>query len=481
MEEAEVRKKAAESENKKMFRSRFDIFVLNALEDKDGASYGYDVINYIQNRTKGHYKIKTFSTIYNTLKRLEEQNFVVSGAGDGETNGAARVYYTLTPEGRKYLEDNKQEYKYLRTLLDNLLTDEDFDLDNEEAPYKAGDLKPFTKRNRQDGHAYSSDDNSGDIEDINENEVAASSSYAANNYDVDDSPAPAIIPELSQTQSTITVTSSVPVTMTINDSKNNAASQNSSSAVKKRSNSSDYKAVFEKITAPVVNSSSKKSSKPKQSTVSKSKSATTNTSSQDVKPIKNSATAKTSTSGKADSNVKFSSSDIKVEENNIEKFRNSLRSEGFVLNTYRNGKETASVKYLYVNRLMRDSVVLSALYMIVTLLVLYFLKNIFGFTLTALLVCGSLALAGALIASLIWFRNPDKRRRDTVNLKAINAATIGFFTVFFMIDLIVSLLVPGSKGLTSPEIYSPVIIASTSVFLGLVFTLLYKSDNYFQK
>ena len=168
MEEAEVRKKAAESENKKMFRSRFDIFVLNALEDKDGASYGYDVINYIQNRTKGHYKIKTFSTIYNTLKRLEEQNFVVSGAGDGETNGAARVYYTLTPEGRKYLEDNKQEYKYLRTLLDNLLTDEDFDLDNEEAPYKAGDLKPFTKRNRQDGHAYSSDDNSGDIEDINE-------------------------------------------------------------------------------------------------------------------------------------------------------------------------------------------------------------------------------------------------------------------------------------------------------------------------
>ena len=145
-------------ENKKMFRARFDIFVLNALADKNGASYGYDVINYIQTKTKGHYKIKTFSTIYNTLKRLEEQGFVVSGKGDGETNGAARVYYTLTDEGKEYLEENKQEYKYLRTLLDNLLTDEDFDLDNEEIPYNASTLKPLTKRtSRSDTYVCDAD------------------------------------------------------------------------------------------------------------------------------------------------------------------------------------------------------------------------------------------------------------------------------------------------------------------------------------
>ena len=62
--------KVTETENTKMFRSRFDIFVLNALNDKECEGYGYDVVNYIQTKTKGHYKIKTFSTIYNTLKSL---------------------------------------------------------------------------------------------------------------------------------------------------------------------------------------------------------------------------------------------------------------------------------------------------------------------------------------------------------------------------------------------------------------------------
>jgi DNA-binding PadR family transcriptional regulator len=57
--------------------------------------------------------------------------------GGNESNGATRVYYTLTDEGRAYLEEDKLEYKYLRTLLDNLLTDEDFDLDKEQVPFQA--------------------------------------------------------------------------------------------------------------------------------------------------------------------------------------------------------------------------------------------------------------------------------------------------------------------------------------------------------
>lgn len=470
MEEIESRKKTAESENKKMFRSRFDIFVLNALDDKDGASYGYDVINYIQNKTKGHYKIKTYSTIYNTLKRLEEQNFVVSGAGDGETNGAARVYYTLTPEGKKYLEDNKEEYKYLRTLLDNLLTDEDFDLENEEAPYYAGDLKPLTKRNRHESQ--------GSID--NSDEEVAAVGYVAENDKQSDN-------ELSQTETVMKTDSAQ--TSVISSSVADSLVADSVSGVNKndlggftpsrsKKSNTDYKAVFEKITAPVINGEGGKQTK-------NNKPAVTAKEKFSVQPSpktnpKNSVKIALKEQSVETKSIK---SDAKtIEESNIDKFRNSLRSEGFALNSYRAGKESVgNVKYVYVNRLLRDVVALSALYMIITLLLLYFLRSIFGFSLTALIVCGSLALASALVVALVWFRNPDKRRKDKVNLKAINAGAIGFFTLFFMLDLIVALLVPGGKGLNSAEIYSPVIIASTSVFMGLIFTVLYKSDNYFQK
>lgn len=460
MDELDNKKKLADSENKKMFRSRFDLFVLNALEDnKDGASYGYDVINYIQNKTKGHYKIKTFSTIYNTLKRLEEQNYVVSGKGDGETNGATRVYYTLTPEGRNYLEENKQEYKYMRTLLDNLLTDEDFDLDNEEAPFRATDLKPFTKRNRTDTGVVS--DNGNGFDNIDDESVPS--------YPTDEDVSPAVqdvapIP----TETVLTVAP-------LSDKKPSENNPQPFVPPKKKPVSNEYKLIFEKLTAPVINSAPKKASASRTTARPKNKPA--------VRPsvAESNRTEKKATKENANAEVAATVA-VNVEENNIEKFRNSLRSEGYALNTYRGTKSVvSSVKYVYVNKLMRDVVALSALYMIITLLVLYLLRSTFEFTLTAMLVCGSLALACALIVALIWFRNPEKRRKDTVNLKVINAICIGFFTVFFMVDLIVSLLIPNGKGLNSPSVYSPVIVASTSVFFGIIFSILYKSENYFQK
>ncbi len=465
MDEIENKKKLADSENKKMFRSRFDVFVLNALEDnKDGASYGYDVINYIQNKTKGHYKIKTFSTIYNTLKRLEEQNYVVSGKGDGETNGATRVYYTLTPEGKQYLDDNKQEYKYLRTLLDNLLTDEDFDLDNEEAPFRATDLKPFTKRNRGDGGI--ANDDASETDDSNEKvEVAATTTYAPDEDNVDVVSSEHVVP-------TETVISMTPIsTEKVAEVKSQPVPP-----TRKKPISNEYKVIFEKLTSPVINAAPKRSTATK--TVSKPKSKPATSKSSVSAP---SQTDKKQSNNSVDPKIAASAT-LNVEENNIEKFRNSLRSEGYALNTYRGTKSVVStVKYVYINKLMRDVVALSALYMIITLLVLYLLRSTFEFTLTAMLVCGSLALACALVVSLIWFRNPEKRRKDNVNLKVINAICIAFFTVFFMVDLIVALLIPNGKGLNSPSIYAPVIVASTSVFLGIMFTVLYKSENYFQK
>ena len=120
-----------ETVNTDMLRGRVDIFVLKALSENDG--YGYDILNYIHSRTEGHYEMKQ-SSIYSVLKRLEKQGYVYSYNGD-ETNGAKRRYYSLTEAGRKMLDDEEKEWAYTRTLLDNLVSDRNFDLKTDTPPF----------------------------------------------------------------------------------------------------------------------------------------------------------------------------------------------------------------------------------------------------------------------------------------------------------------------------------------------------------
>ncbi len=132
------------SVNTELLRGRVDTFILNSLSEKDG--YGYDILSYIHSKTKGHYKMKQ-SSIYSVLKRLENQGLIVSYQGE-ESKGGPRRYYSLTDQGRKHLEYEQKQWKYTRTLLNNLVTEEDFDLENDTPPFKPSDLRPLTKRTK---------------------------------------------------------------------------------------------------------------------------------------------------------------------------------------------------------------------------------------------------------------------------------------------------------------------------------------------
>nr|MCR4660624.1 PadR family transcriptional regulator [Clostridia bacterium] len=135
-----------DEETLKLFRSRYDLFILCAIRNY-GQSYGYDIINYLQTKTKGHLKVKTPSTIYNALKRLETQGLITSHKGGEETNGAVRIYYTVTDEGNNYIDGQTEIYKYIRTMLDNLISDNDYDLTLDvPEPVSSNNLKPLTKR-----------------------------------------------------------------------------------------------------------------------------------------------------------------------------------------------------------------------------------------------------------------------------------------------------------------------------------------------
>ncbi len=468
------RKKVAETENTKMFRSRFDIFVLNALADESCEGYGYDVVNYIQNKTKGHYKIKTFSTVYNTLKRLEEQNLVISHKGGGESNGASRVYYSLTEEGRQYLERDKVEYKYLRTLLDNLLTDEDFDLDKEEIPYSASTLKPLTKRGNKATEStqvvnYTQTDvNVEDPQDVEE--IVVESSSVVNDCD--------------------TNLSTISQTLPNNQSAENVITRSTLIKNPREENNNAYKLVMEKITKPVFDTqkATRREQKVKNVSIQSPVVARKETTQQQAVTQSNRDAMLAAKVTTKDTNVPPKTT--ANQRTKLEEYNSVLRNEGYTLRTYNSSSVTAnnsgntplvSTKYVFINKILRDSMVLSALFCIITLLVLYLTRTVFEFPTSALIAIGAVAVAIALVGVIIWFQKPDKRKKDNVNVKALNAITIAIFLVVVMLDLIISLLIPNGYSLNSPKVYAPAIVATTIPFFGLVFTLLYKSGNYFKK
>ncbi len=87
----------------------------------NGDKYGYEIAKEIKERTENQYEIKQ-PTLYAYLKRLEAQEYIFSYWG-AESNGGRRRYYKLTEGGRKNCEKFMAEWKYHRSVLDNLVDD----------------------------------------------------------------------------------------------------------------------------------------------------------------------------------------------------------------------------------------------------------------------------------------------------------------------------------------------------------------------
>jgi len=132
------------SEYSEFFRNNVTAIILRSIYDED--RYGYEILQEIDKKTAGKYKIKQ-ATLYSCLKRLEQKGLVSSYFGE-ESKGGIRRYFHLTDEGRDFVEKSRQEYEFSRTLLNNLLSDRDFDLEEEDAPFEINDVRPATKRSR---------------------------------------------------------------------------------------------------------------------------------------------------------------------------------------------------------------------------------------------------------------------------------------------------------------------------------------------
>jgi len=115
----------AKTINSDLIRGNINTIILKALYDGD--RYGYDIIKEIELKSHGQYILKQ-PTLYSCLKRLENQGFIEAYWGEQTSNGGRRKYYRLTEAGKEIFKQSQDEYEYSRTVIDKLISDNQYDL-----------------------------------------------------------------------------------------------------------------------------------------------------------------------------------------------------------------------------------------------------------------------------------------------------------------------------------------------------------------
>jgi DNA-binding PadR family transcriptional regulator len=84
----------------------------------EGDSYGYAIIQRVKDLSGG--KIEwTDGMLYPVLHWLEDQDLVRSRWGESET-GRKRKYYSLKSEGQEVLQQQKEQWKLVNSVLNQL-------------------------------------------------------------------------------------------------------------------------------------------------------------------------------------------------------------------------------------------------------------------------------------------------------------------------------------------------------------------------
>lgn len=100
-----------------LLRGHTDTIILKLL--MGGDKYGYEISKLIHSNSSGEYELKE-STMFSSLKRLENDGCVTSYWGD-ESQGGRRKYYRITERGKRIYFENKKNWEAAKRILDQLL------------------------------------------------------------------------------------------------------------------------------------------------------------------------------------------------------------------------------------------------------------------------------------------------------------------------------------------------------------------------
>lgn len=92
------------------------MLLLKLLSEKD--MYGYEMIETLRERSQNVFEMKA-GTLYPLLHSLEEKGLLT--VYEQEVYGKVRKYYSITREGRKLLEQKREEWKQYSQAVMNVL------------------------------------------------------------------------------------------------------------------------------------------------------------------------------------------------------------------------------------------------------------------------------------------------------------------------------------------------------------------------
>ncbi|MCQ2543307.1 MAG: PadR family transcriptional regulator [Lachnospiraceae bacterium] len=102
--------------DKTLISGSMGTMLLKLLSEKD--MYGYEMIETLRVRSENIFELKA-GTLYPLLHTLESKNYLKSY--ELESLGKVRKYYSITKEGKKYLDSKLNEWDVYSKAVDSVL------------------------------------------------------------------------------------------------------------------------------------------------------------------------------------------------------------------------------------------------------------------------------------------------------------------------------------------------------------------------
>lgn len=102
--------------SKELLKGSTNMLMLSLLETQD--MYGYQMIKELSKKTKNVFEFQE-GTLYPILHGLEAKGYIISYWNT--VSGKKRKYYSITKNGKKFLDENKKEWRIFSNGINQVI------------------------------------------------------------------------------------------------------------------------------------------------------------------------------------------------------------------------------------------------------------------------------------------------------------------------------------------------------------------------
>ncbi len=523
--------------NTELIRGHVDTIILNSLFERD--RYGYEILDIISDLSEGRYEIKQ-PTLYSCLKRLEKQGFISSYFGE-ESNGGRRRYYKLTAKGKETLEQDQREWEFSRTIINKLLSDKEIDLRTVEAPFDPNELRPLTRRVKAhdpkeetatdvpppapivkyvyirvpesapipEGATVGTAPQGAEmVEGASVEPVSVTQQDAMRAlYDLEPQTPTTTQTEAQLNEAKITTQEDVNVNLEqvpvqaenvsvqpLNDAVRSAQDEEEALQIKVQQTKASKLLEIGEFARPVtfLPTEGEENGEIKYTTEASQIPYTARTTEQMNENFNYREALSAIFGDETVENQNVLNAVSESHQAEVERIENATRArqfgdvkqtlenDGFKLKVYQKSNTVNHyfMRFIYSNRINRDTALFTYLLLVIELLVMIIAKKAFGSPIPYV-IFGAVAVLLPIVPLIVWALNPTKRIRAQFNFNQTISSALIVFVVITAITIVVSLLLDVDMKLGST--YAPVIIAANIPLGVVIYSLLYKSNNYHLK